>query len=152
MGSFAPLCPIDGYLPLEDYGLIGDGTTAALVGRDGAIRWLCVPRFDASPLFCGVLDAARGGAFTVAPEDLVESRQFYEPDTGVLVTEMRGRSGVLRLTDALTLRSGAKAPIVTTCFRRMTCSAPRSTLGGGGCGASTIMGRRSRLSAARRSR
>jgi alpha,alpha-trehalase len=43
----------------------------------------------------------------VAPEDLVESRQFYEPDSGVLVTEMRGRSGVVRVTDALTLRSGA---------------------------------------------
>jgi GH15 family glucan-1,4-alpha-glucosidase len=104
---FTPLQPVEGYLPLEDYGLIGDGTTTALVGRDGAIPWLCVPRFDSPPVFCGILDAARGGALTVAPEDLVASRQFYEPDSGVLVTEMRGRSGVLRLTDALTLRAGA---------------------------------------------
>ena len=105
--SFLPLNPTDGYLPLEDYGLIGDGTTAALVGRDGAVSWLCAPRFDSPPLFCGILDAARGGAFVVAPEDLVESRQFYEPDSGVLVTEMRGHSGLVRVTDALTLRSGA---------------------------------------------
>ena len=107
MASFAPLRRLDGYLPIEDYGLIGDGTTAALVGRDGAIAWLCLPRFDSPPVFCSILDAAGGGAFTVAPDDLVESRQFYEPDSGVLVTEMRGRSGLIRLTDALTLRSGA---------------------------------------------
>ncbi len=103
----SPLHPVDGYLPIEDYGLIGDGATAALVGRDGAVSWLCAPRFDSPPLFCGILDAARGGAFTVAPEDLIESRQFYEPDSGVLVTEMRSRSGLVRVTDALTLRSGA---------------------------------------------
>ena len=104
---FSPLRPVEGYLPLEDRGLIGDGTTAALVGRDGAVSWMCAPRFDSPPLFCGLLDARRGGAFTVAPEDLVESRQFYRPDSGVLVTEMRGRGGVVRATDALTLRSGA---------------------------------------------
>ena len=104
---YAPLRRVDGYLPLKDYGLIGDGATAALVGRDGEIPWLCAPRFDSPPLFCGILDRERGGAFTVAPEDLVESRQSYEPDTGVLLTEMRSRSGVVRVTDALTLRSGA---------------------------------------------
>ncbi len=82
--SFSPLRRIDGYLPLEDHGLTGDGMTAALVGRDGAVSWLCVPRFDSPPLFCAILDAARGGAFTVEPEDRVESRQFYEPDSGVL--------------------------------------------------------------------
>ena len=104
---FFPLSYVDGYLRLEDYGLIGDGATAALIGRDGAISWLCAPRFDSPPLFCGILDAARGGAFVVAPEDLIESRQLYEPDSGVLMTEMRARSGLVRVTDALTLRSGA---------------------------------------------
>jgi len=102
-----PIRRIDGYLPLEDYGLIGDGATAALVGRDGAISWLCVPRFDSAPLFCNILDASRGGAFTVAPEDLVESRQFYESDSGVLVTEMRSPSGLIQLTDALLFHVGA---------------------------------------------
>jgi GH15 family glucan-1,4-alpha-glucosidase len=107
MTPFRPVRYLEGYLPIEDHGLIGDGTTAALVGRDGSISWMCVPRFDSSPLFCAILDAKRGGAFTVAPEGLTESRQFYERDTGVLVTEMRSRSGSVRLTDALTLRSGA---------------------------------------------
>ena len=97
----------DGYLPIADHGLIGDGATAALVGRDGAISWLCVPRFDSPPLFCGILDHARGGRFLVAPDGLVSSRQHYRVDTGVLVTELRTETGLVRLTDALVLRAGA---------------------------------------------
>jgi GH15 family glucan-1,4-alpha-glucosidase len=96
-----------GYLPLEDYGLIGDGTTTALIGRDGAVAGLCLPRADSPPLFCQVLDHERGGAFTLAPEGLRESRQYYEEDTAVLVTEMRTDEGRLRIRDALTLKSGA---------------------------------------------
>jgi GH15 family glucan-1,4-alpha-glucosidase len=107
MTKFFPIRRIDGYLPLEDYGLIGDGTTAALVGRDGAISWLCVPRFDSPPLFCNILDTSRGGTFTVAPEELVASRQFYASDSGVLVTEMRSPSGIIQLTDALLFHTGA---------------------------------------------
>ncbi|MGK4005247.1 glycoside hydrolase family 15 protein [Sorangium sp. So ce1036] len=105
--ALAPLRAERGYLPLEDHGLIGDGTTAALVGRDGAVVWLCAPRFDAPPVFCRLLDAARGGAFTVAPDVIVASGQRYIDDTGILVTEMQSPTGLLRVTDALTLRSGA---------------------------------------------
>ncbi|WP_447980042.1 glycoside hydrolase family 15 protein [Candidatus Nitrospira bockiana] len=104
---FAPLQRTDGYLPLEDYGLIGDGATAALVGRDGVITWMCVPRFDSPPLFCGLLDAGRGGVFSMTVDGLVEARQYYEGESAVLVTELRSRTGLVRLKDALTLRSGA---------------------------------------------
>ncbi|MGV9643914.1 glycoside hydrolase family 15 protein [Streptomyces sp. NPDC003514] len=104
---FRPVRRRDGCLPLEDLGLIGDGTTAALVGADGSIPWLCLPRFDADPVLCGLLDHARGGHFTLVPEDLVEARQFYVPDTGVLITELRGPAGLVQITDALSLRSGA---------------------------------------------
>src|SRR5574338_1091689 len=97
----------DGYLPIEDHGLIGDGATAALVGRDGRIVWLCLPRFDSPALFCSLLDAARGGYFAVTPEDLQESRQFYEPDSPVLVTEMKSAGGLVRLTDCCLLMAGA---------------------------------------------
>jgi GH15 family glucan-1,4-alpha-glucosidase len=97
----------DGYLPIEDHGLIGDGTTAALVGRDGTISWLCVPRFDSPPLFCALLDTARGGAFEVTLEGLEASRQFYEGESGVLVTELRAGPALVRLTDALALRASA---------------------------------------------
>src|SRR5690242_21450087 len=61
-------------------GLIGDGTTSALVGLDGGVAWLCVPRFDSEPLFCGLLDHARGGCFTAAPDEVIEARRRYEPD------------------------------------------------------------------------
>lgn len=105
--AFRPIRRRDGYLALEDMGLIGDGTTSALVGLDGSIPWLCLPRFDSEPLFCGLLDHARGGGFTVAPEEVLEARQRYEPDTAVLVTEMRSPTGVLAVTDALALRPGA---------------------------------------------
>ncbi|MCP2279277.1 Glycosyl hydrolases family 15 [Nocardia amikacinitolerans] len=104
---FRPIRRRDGYLPLEDYGLIGDGATAALAGVDGTIPWLCIPRFDAEPLFCGLLDHACGGSFTVAPANVLEGRQRYQPDTGVLETEMRCATGVVRLTDAMAVRSGA---------------------------------------------
>ncbi|MGN6751405.1 MAG: glycoside hydrolase family 15 protein [Intrasporangium sp.] len=96
-----------GYPPLEDLGLIGDGETVALVGLDGAIHWLCLPRFDSEPVFAALLDHERGGHFTIAPDEVVEARQYYQPDTGVLVTELRSRTGLVRVTDALALRSGA---------------------------------------------
>jgi alpha,alpha-trehalase len=107
MTAFAPLRHFDGYLPLEDYGLIGDGVTAALCGRDGTVAWLCVPQFDSPPLFGSLLDRTRGGAFTVAPDRIVEARQFYEPDTAILVTQLRSRTGVLEIRDALTFQVGA---------------------------------------------
>ncbi|MGQ4424823.1 trehalase-like domain-containing protein, partial [Streptomyces violaceoruber] len=104
---FRPIRRPDGYLPLEDLGLIGDGTTAALVGLDGTIPWMCLPRCDSDPVVCALLDHARGGHFTVTPENLREARQRYEPDTGVLHTELRSDTGLVRVTDALVLRSGA---------------------------------------------
>lgn len=105
--SFRPLEYTNGYLPLADHGLLGDGQTAALVARDGALVWLCLPRFDAPPVFCRLLDQAQGGAFVVSLAELREARQAYEPDTAVLITELRSRTGLVRVTDALTLRAGA---------------------------------------------
>ncbi|WP_034271003.1 glycoside hydrolase family 15 protein [Actinospica robiniae] len=104
---FQPIRRAGGYLPLEDHGLIGDGAAAALVGRDGAVSWMCLPRFDSRPVFCGLLDHARGGAFTFAPDEPFETRQLYRPDTAVLDTEFRCASGTVRITDVMTLRAGA---------------------------------------------
>jgi alpha,alpha-trehalase len=105
--SFRRLRTQDGYLPLEDLGLIGDGATAALVGLDGSIGWMCIPGFDTEPLFCALLDHREGGQFAITPEDLVEARQRYEVDSGVLITELRTATGVVQISDALALRSGA---------------------------------------------
>jgi GH15 family glucan-1,4-alpha-glucosidase len=104
---FAPFRRTAGYLPLEDHGLVGDGATAALIARDGTVAWLCVPRFDSPPLLCSLLDTARGGHFRIALDGLTEGRQAYEPDTGVLVTELRGPDATIRLTDAMTFVEGA---------------------------------------------
>lgn len=93
---------------MRDLALVGDGATAALVGRDGSVVWLCPRRFDAPPLFCGLLDHYRGGAFRVAPEGLREARHRYDGDTAVLITDLRGSEGTIRVTDALTLRSAAE--------------------------------------------
>ena len=78
--AFRPIRIHGGYPPLADLGLIGDGATAALVGLDGSIRWMCVPSFDSEPLFCALLDHAGGGEFSVAPERLVEARQRFDGD------------------------------------------------------------------------
>jgi alpha,alpha-trehalase len=102
-----PLVFHDGYLPIEDYGLIGDGSTAALCGRDGTIAWLCIPRFDSPPLFCRLLDQEKGGGLTVAPTKIVGARQFYEPNTAILITELRSPTGLLQIRDALTFQAGA---------------------------------------------
>ncbi len=104
---FMPLERHDGYLPLERHGLIGDGATCALVAADGAIPWMCLPRFDSAAIFCSILDRDRGGSFVVAPHDVREARQWYLDDTGVLITEMRAATGVVRVVDALLLRRGA---------------------------------------------
>ena len=97
----------NGYLPIEDHGLIGDGSTAALVGRDGGVKWLCIPRFDSQPAFAALLDSHIGGEFAIRPARLQASCQRYVDDTGVLLTEMESEAGRVRVTDALTLRYGA---------------------------------------------
>jgi len=116
--SFRPVRRVQLYLPLEDFGLIGDGSTAALVGRDGSVAWLCVPRFDSPPLLCEILDARKGGAFRIALDGMAESRQYYEGDSAVLQTEMRGDAGVVRVTDALVLSPGSKLTVDASASRQ----------------------------------
>src|SRR5262245_24494578 len=106
--SFRPVRRPDDYLALEDLGLIGDGTTAALVGLDGSVPWLCLPRFDSEPLFCGLLDAAGGGSFVGAPDDVVEAHPRVATDTAVLVTGLRSPSGLVAVTDAVAVRAGTE--------------------------------------------
>jgi len=75
------------YQPIENYGMIGDMHTVALVGTDGSIDWLCVPDFDSPSVFAAILDDRKGGRFKIAPVgDEVTCRQFYWPETNVLIT------------------------------------------------------------------
>ena len=78
----------DGYLPIEDHGLIGDGSTCALVGRDGAISWLCIPEFDSPPFLAGILDLENGGCFEIAPVSIHSAAQRYMEDSCVVVTTL----------------------------------------------------------------
>src|SRR3712207_5530467 len=81
------------YLPIEDHGIIGDLHTAALVGTDGTIDWLCLPRFDAPSVFAAILDDERGGHFYLRPESYTRTQQLYLPDTNVLLTRFLSPEG-----------------------------------------------------------
>ncbi len=92
--------PESGYRPIEDYGLIGDMHTVALVGKDGSIDWCCLPRFDAPSVFARILDAEKGGHFQIALRgDDVTTKQFYWPETNVLVTRFLSDDGVGEVRD-----------------------------------------------------
>jgi GH15 family glucan-1,4-alpha-glucosidase len=96
--------------PINDYAIIGDCRSAALVSRDGSIDWLCLPRFDSPSVFAWLLDAERGGRFVVQPTQRSTITRRYIPDTNVLETTFETGTGVVRLTDLLPVASeSAKA-------------------------------------------
>ncbi len=87
-------------LPLEDYALIGDLETAALVGRDGSIDWLCVPRFDSDACFAALLGCSDQGRWLIAPcEEIRRVRRRYWPKTLILETEFETDSGAVAIID-----------------------------------------------------
>ncbi len=89
---------------IEDYGLIGDCHSVALVGKDGSIDWACFPAFDSAAVFCKVLDADTGGHFRLAPSASRGVKRYYEPDTNVLVTRHRCAEAELEVTDCMPTR------------------------------------------------
>ncbi|MFL6789883.1 MAG: glycoside hydrolase family 15 protein [Bradyrhizobium sp.] len=93
---------------IEDYGLIGDCETAALVGRDGSIDWLCWPAFDSDACFASLLGTRRHGRWLIAPVDAVTktSRRYWD-DTLILETRFETESGVVALIDFMPPRGNA---------------------------------------------
>ncbi|MFI2433614.1 glycoside hydrolase family 15 protein [Streptomyces sp. NPDC018693] len=102
----------DGYVPLRDYAVIGDGRTAALIARDGSVDWLGLPDLDSPPVFGAMLDADRGGRFLLEPAVPYRSERRYVPGTNVLETTFVTPQGIVRVTDALSLHDdGLLAPM-----------------------------------------
>jgi GH15 family glucan-1,4-alpha-glucosidase len=95
-----------GYLPIEDHGIIGNLHTAALVGTDGTIDWLCLPAFDSPSVFCSILDDEKGGHFALRPVSYTRSQQIYLPDTNVLLTRFFSPEGLAETLDFMPILTG----------------------------------------------
>ena len=99
------------YQPIEHYGIIGNLRTAALVGMDGSIDWVCLPHFDSPSVFAALLDDQRGGRFRIAPaSDDFRRKQFYWPDTAVLITRFLHDEGVGEVEDYMPLGGASAVP------------------------------------------
>ena len=92
--------------PIEDYGLIGDMHTVALVGKNGAIDWLCLPHFDSPSVFARILDEEKGGHFQIAPTISHSHKQVYWPESNVLVTQFLADHGVVEVIDFMPVANG----------------------------------------------
>jgi GH15 family glucan-1,4-alpha-glucosidase len=95
------------YKPISDYGVISNMHSAALVGLDGSIDWLCFPRFDSPSVFAALLDDARGGRFQIAPVASAQVEQRYLPDTNILCTRFHTDAGDVELVDCMPLKEDA---------------------------------------------
>lgn len=96
---------MDDYQPIENYGVIGDLTTAALAGMNGSIDFMCFPSFDSPTIFAALLDRERGGCFKISPAagDFIQ-RQRYLPDTNILLTRFSGEPGIAELSDFMAMQ------------------------------------------------
>ncbi|HWK38426.1 MAG TPA: glycoside hydrolase family 15 protein [Hyphomicrobium sp.] len=115
-------CP----LPIEDYGLIGDCTTAALVGRDGSIDWLCWPRFDSAACFAALLGDTRHGRWSIGPKGPYEASRRYCGNTAILETTFRTAEGSVALIDFMPV--GGPASSVVRIIEGRTGSVPMRML------------------------
>lgn len=110
-----------GYLPIAEHGLIGDLRSAALVGTNGTIDWYCCPRFDAPSVFASILDAERGGSFELAPDVPTRTKQFYFPDTNVLITRFFADDGVGEIQDFMPVVDDSREADRHRLIRRVVC-------------------------------
>lgn len=101
------------FQPIENYGIIGDLRTIALVGMDGAIDFLCLPRIDSPSVFARLLDHERGGYFQISPlESDSNQKQIYVTDTNVLLTRFLSEAGVAEISDFMPVNDPAQPSIL----------------------------------------
>jgi GH15 family glucan-1,4-alpha-glucosidase len=100
-----------GYQPIENYGVIGNMRSIALVGMNGSIDFLCYPEFDSPTVFASLLDDKNGGCFQIEPQlTNMRVRQLYLPDTNILLTRFLAEEGVAELTDYMPIEKRADQP------------------------------------------
>ncbi|RZT83895.1 GH15 family glucan-1,4-alpha-glucosidase [Pseudonocardia sediminis] len=93
-----------GYLPIAEHGIIGDLRSAALVGTNGTVDWFCAPRFDSPSVFASLLDAEKGGHWSLAPtSDVATRHQFYYPDSNILITRFLTDHGIVEVQDFMVI-------------------------------------------------
>ena len=110
------------YQPIENYGIVGDMHTVALVGLDGSIDWLCYPHFDSPSVFAAILDDRKGGRFKVAPTcPVAANRQLYWPDTNILITRFLSADGVAEIQDFMPVARGPNGRGRHQLVRRVRC-------------------------------
>ena len=99
------------FQPIENYGVIGNMRSIALVGMDGSIDFLCYPDFDSPTVFAALLDDKEGGRFQIEPQlTNVRIRQLYLPDTNILLTRFLAEEGVAELTDYMPIEKDVEQP------------------------------------------
>jgi alpha,alpha-trehalase len=115
---------MQGYKPLEQYGIIGNLETCALVGADGSIDWYCYPLLDSPSVFAALLDCKRGGSFSITPAGSFRSLQHYKYETNTLVTSFETEQGTVELTDFMPLqvRHGVRRHESLEIVRRAKCT------------------------------
>src|ERR1700747_633066 len=97
--------------PIENYGVIGNMRSIALVGVNGSIDFLCYPNFDSPTVFAALLDDEKGGRFQIQSQLKVKRvRQLYLPDTNILLTRFLAEEGVAELTDYMAIGSDGEQP------------------------------------------
>src|SRR2546429_9340 len=110
------------YQPIENYGIIGNMRTVALVGMNGSIDWYCYPHFDSPSVFGAILDDNKGGRFQIsAGPDGVRHKQFYWPSTNVLVTRFLLPDGIVELEDFMPAGLPSDSLEYHRIYRRVRC-------------------------------
>ena len=110
------------YQPIENYGIIGNMRTVALVGMNGSIDWYCYPHFDSPSVFGAILDDKKGGRFQISVDsDGVRHKQFYWPSTNVLVTRFLMADGIAELEDFMPVGLPSESSAYRHVYRRIRC-------------------------------
>lgn len=106
---------------IEDYGIIGNLETCALVGNDGSIDWLCFPYHESPSVFAAILDDERGGRFAIRPASKYDSVQYYMENTNILQTMFNTPFGILQITDFMPVKSDDYTDFHRSIYRKIEC-------------------------------